>query len=79
MGVFRCKEKKQKASKPWGNFSEFALDVETGDVIQQRDVRRLVSYIMGISELSRQAAHADAEWPELEREGGWPFLLWSEG
>lgn len=45
---------KQKASKPWGNFSEFALDVETDDVIQQRDVRRLVSYIMGVSELSGQ-------------------------
>ena len=35
-------------------WTEFALDVETDDVIQQRDVRRLVSYIMGVSELSGQ-------------------------
>lgn len=42
-------------------------------------MRRLISYIMGISEPSRQAAHADAEWPELEREGGGLFFCGQRG
>ena len=45
------------------------LDVETDDVIQRRDVRRRVSYIMGISEAQQAGSPAGAEWPELAQEG----------